>query len=1252
MDARLAVRRKPHFRNEEAALLQTLNNLDQVALEAVTIVNIYDVFGATEEDLSSLKASVVADERVDDVLEPAELDTLLAQAPASLAVEPLPGQYDQRADAAWQALRLLQPETKAAITSAELYVFSPAPSPEAFAALREFLINPVEAGEKDMQVLRQPEMGDVEPLKTYPDFLELDRAGLAAMLKEHGMAMSVADLEVTQKYFREEGRTPTEVELAALDTYWSDHCRHTTFNTELTSIENAALEEGELLDRALERYEELRVANGRTEKPRTLMDIGTIMGRELRRTGVMDDQEVSEEINACSVYVDVDTNEGKKPWLLMFKNETHNHPTEIEPFGGASTCLGGAIRDPLSGRAWVYQAMRLSGAGDINTPRAETIPGKLPQADISTRAAHGYSSYGNQIGLATTGVRELVHPGYVAKRMELGAVVAAAPVENVRRLEPEAGDVVIYLGGRTGRDGVGGATGSSKAHDEESLQRSGAEVQKGNPVNERKIQRLFRRADVAQMIVRCNDFGAGGVSVAVGELADSIDIHLDCVPLKYAGLNAKEIAISESQERMAVVVRPEHADAFIAAAADENIEAVALAEITDTGRLRMFMGEELVLDLSREFIETNGAHRAQDVRMVPADSKPGDAAKSTSVLARLGEYKAGSQEGMIEQFDATVGRSTVLMPYGGATQKTDEQASIQTLPVPGGSSTASVMTWGYSPELADASPFLMGAYSVVEAMAKLAAAGADARGAWLSVQEYFQRLDQDPERWGEVAQALLGLLEAQDGLQVAAIGGKDSMSGTYGDDLHVPPTLVTFAVAAMDAAEAVSAAIPAGEHDLYLIRHTPLAAGDPNYVELREHFAAVRDLAAAGTLAAASAVTESGVAPAVVNMALGNELGFTQDASAKPEAFGAAIGSIVVAVAPGVQVEGGELLGRTDDSGTLKFTTAEGAESFTVAEALEALESGYKQVYPLNDYEGEQLPDFAVAPVEGDAADAQVLDIEAVRAAGVHVLLPVFPGTNSEYDIAEAFEAAGATTEFHVIRNITPELLREDTQAFIEKLADTKTNILAFSGGFSLGDEPDGSAKFIAAFLRSEEVAAAVKEFTNRDGLVLGICNGFQALVKSGFLPYGDPALQKETSPTLAHNRQLRHVSRIATTRVATAPTASPWLRSFKPGQLHLVPVSHGEGRFVVTEEEAASLFAAGQVAFQYVDESSQPTMQAPANPNGSSYAIEGIISADGRILGKMGHPERFREGLMRNIPGIEVQDIFANAVQYVAQNK
>ena len=1299
MDARFAVRRKPQFRDEERALLSTLNNLAGVHLDSVQIINVYDVFGATDADLQALSSSVVSDDRVDDELTEQQLTELLNEAPSFLAVEPLPGQYDQRADAANQALRLVQPETDATIYSAVLYVFAPAPSDEARAAIRSFLINPVESGEKNVQVLQAPATGAVEPLRQYPGFNELEEDGLEALIKERGMAMSLADLETIQAYFREEGRTPTDVELSVLDTYWSDHCRHTTFNTQLTNIANEGGRFSEQLDRALRRYEELREANGRTAKPRTLMDLGTIMGRELRRTGVMDDQEVSEEINACSVYVNarkpVDSRasevvegeraseavvgeraseavvgehasepvEGERaserseeaPWLLMFKNETHNHPTEIEPFGGASTCLGGAIRDPLSGRSWVYQALRLSGAGDINTPRENTLEGKLPQADISARATAGYSSYGNQIGLATTNVREFVHPGYVAKRMELGAVVAAAPVENVKRLDPQAGDVVIILGGRTGRDGIGGATGSSKAHDDHSLRTSGAEVQKGNPVNERKIQRLFRNPEVAQMIVRCNDFGAGGVAVAVGELADSLDIHLERVPLKYAGLNAREIAISESQERMAVVVRPDDASRFVELAQIENLEATQLAEVTDTGRLRMFLGDEKVLDLSRSFIDTNGADREQDVAMVDVPLETASP-RPASVAEALATPAGASQEGMVEQFDSTVGRSTVLMPFGGATQKTFEMASIQALPVPGGTSTSSVMTYGFSPQLASDSPFLMGAYSVVEALARLTAAGADPTTAWLTVQEYFERLDQVPERWGQVTQALLGLLEAQDAFQVAAIGGKDSMSGTYGEDLHVPPTLVTFAVATMDDSDAISAAIPAPGMDVYLIAHNPLDSGEPDYGALRDNFAAFTEFARSGAVQAASAVTQAGLGATIVNMAAGNGVGFESAPNADVHWAEGALGGIVFAVEKGASVpRNAQLLGHTTEGGKLIF----GSESLTLDEAAEVSEARYRTVYPLNNAQGEALPEFATALPESPSAHegaakepgatSNVSAHSTTSDPAPHVLLPVFPGTNSEYDMAEAFRAAGATTEFLVIRNLTPAMLEEDTRAFVEKLSDAQ--ILAFSGGFSLGDEPDGSAKFMAAFLRTPEIARAVADFVAGDGLVLGICNGFQALVKSGFLPYGDPAKLTDTSPTLAHNRQLRHVSRIATTRVASVD--SPWLSSFTPGQTHLIPVSHGEGRFVVSEDEARTLFASHQVAFQYVDESGTPTMDAPANPNGSSYAIEGIVSPDGRILGKMGHPERFREGLMKNIPGIYSQDIFLNAVNYCeAQQK
>ncbi len=1234
-------------------------------MRSLAVYNVYDVFNATEDELALLQASVVRDARVDDIVPSNSLQDLLTQ--PHLGVQFLPGQYDQRADAATQALGLLSPNSKAQIFSARLYVFNDDLTNVELKAIAQFLINPVEAGKKDFSQLSLPAVTSAKPLEQFPDFLELTSEQLDSLRAQRSMAMSIDDLQLIQDYFRSEGRAPTEVELAALDTYWSDHCRHTTFETELVDIENFSLRFHDTFEHLLNRWDEMRAQCGRETKPRTLMDLGTIAARDLRRRGELESQEVSEEINACSVFVEADTREGKKPWLLMFKNETHNHPTEIEPFGGASTCLGGAIRDPLSGRSWAYQALRLSGAGDVTTPRAETIKGKLPQCDISTRATAGYSSYGNQIGLATTYVREYVHPGYVAKRMELGAVVAAAPIENVRRAEPRPGDVVVILGGRTGRDGIGGATGSSKAHDEESLESFGAEVQKGNPVNERKIQRLFRRADIAQMIRRCNDFGAGGVAVAVGELADSLDIHLDRVPLKYAGLNPLEIAISESQERMAVVVDPADADTFIRATEQENLEAVTLAKVTDTGRLRMFYQDSVVLDLSREFLNTNGAHRTQKVLLadVTSSANTGTAPKVAvqgkeeinreAVLTTLAKLGRGSQEGMVEQFDSSIGRSTVLMPYGGTTQKSEEDVSVQTLPVPGGTSTASLMAAGYSPELADDSPYLMGAYSVVEALARLAAAGADVTNAWLTVQEYFQR-PTSAEIWGIPLQALLGLLEAQDEFGVGAIGGKDSMSGSYSDELHVPPTLVTFAVSVNDCDDVVTATLPREELDLYFLAHQPQENGAPNYAQLRANFAAMRAWNTQGIVSCARSITNDGFVTALVKSALGNRVGIDVDANAASELGPKrAIGGIFFAVPRGgvPEFDGVQpvLFGSTN---TTREALAIGSDVVDYDSALDSLESAYRQVFPINKNDRAELPSFARELSEygcNESNEDAGFDRKTTTQRGdhqVHVLLPVFPGTNSEYDTAEAFEAAGATTEFHVIRNITPELLLEDTRAFIEKLKTA--DILALSGGFSLGDEPDGSAKFIANFLTSPEVCEAVKEFVARDCLVLGICNGFQALVKSGFLPYGDPAQLHDGSPTLTHNAQLRHVSRIATTRVGTVK--SPWLADFKCGDLHRVPVSHGEGRFTVDEETARELFERKQVAFQYVDASGTPTASAPANPNGSAFAIEGIISPDGRILGKMGHPERYRPGLMKNIPDIAVQDIFGNAVRYCARRK
>lgn len=1249
MNQRFFIRKKPDFRQQEFALGTSLSEDLGVNITPPAIYQVYDVFNAGEEELRLLQSQVFSDFLVDEVVPEETLEILLGE-PSSIGVCPLEGQYDARSDAAEQCLRLLAPDTKASIRSAQLYFFDPALGSDVLDQIRAQLINPVDSYEKDFSVLEEGIAGEAEELNHPEDLLQMDRNGLLRLIEERGLAMSPEDLELIQEHFRKEGRAPTEVELRVLDTYWSDHCRHTTFNTELKNIKNTSTRFQKDLNRVLKRYEDLRKENKRGAKPRTLMELATIMGRDLRRRGKLDSQEVSDEINACSVRVNITTENGKEPWLLMFKNETHNHPTEIEPFGGASTCLGGAIRDPLSGRAYVYQAMRISGAGDINTPLHETLPNKLPQRTISRGACAGYSSYGNQIGLATTYVRELVHPGYIAKRLELGAVAAAVPSSSLRREFPRPGDVVILVGGKTGRDGIGGATGSSKAHTEESLHRSGAEVQKGNPVCERKLQRLFKRPEVARLIRKCNDFGAGGVSVAVGELADGLDINLDKVPLKYSGLNAMEIAVSESQERMAVVVAPEDSESFIRAAAEENLEAVVIAKVNAEKRLRMTYQGETVLDLDRAFLDSNGAPRSQDVQITDlSDEQPAfrplPEITRESLLEHLSLANHGSQEGMTEQFDASIGRSTVLMPMGGRFRKTEEQVSAQTFPALGGSSTASLMACGYQPALADDSPYLMGAYSVIEALSKLAAAGADTEKVWLSCQEFFRKLGDDPENWGIVTAALLGALEAQDEFQIAAIGGKDSMSGSF-ENLHVPPTLVTFAVATAEQEDVIPATLPEEELFLWYLPHNADPEGRPDYAGLKENFRIFRELAQEGRVRAASAIRAGGLFETITKMCLGNRVGFIASDDSLIEEYppvGTPLGGLILAL-PVTYIHNYFnmiCLGRVSPELTGLYLAP--SLEFSFSELKEKLEETYHQVYPVrkSPINPPVMPDFARKP----AAETEAKQETKVNPSRVvRVLLPVFPGGNSEFDTMEAFRAAGAECDIHLIRNLNSEIADADLESFLKKLK--QSDILVFSGGFSFGDEPDGSAKFIVNFLKSPKVKEAVKEFVREDGLILGICNGFQALLKSGFLPYGDPDRQKASSPTLFNNIQGRHISRVIQTRVSSVN--SPWLSSFTPGEIHTLPVSHGEGRFMISEDEAKELFANGQVAFQYTDHQGEPTMAAPDNPNGSAYAIEGIISPDGRILGKMGHSERYREGLMKNIPDITVQDIFANSVRYV----
>lgn len=1317
MDKLIFVRKKEGFRDAERAVLSSLNRLPGIKLQKLALFNIYVVSEATPEEYECLSRRILSDPLVDEVLTSEEVRRLV-QGGDSLGISSLEGQYDQRRDAAEQCLRLFFPESELRVHSSVFYFFDRKLSEAERKTLRLQLINPLENREVKLSdwleaeaagrpVFPAEDSSRCKNVPVYTSFCELDEEGLENFIREHGLAMNVDDLRLIRDEFRHEKREPNDLEIKVLDTYWSDHCRHTTFNTELCDIRNESRRFKDELDASLARYQALRQANGRSEKPLCLMDIATIMSRELRRRGLLKEQEISNEINACSVRIKAERlSDGvKEPWLLMFKNETHNHPTEIEPYGGAATCLGGAIRDPLSGRAWVYQALRLSGAGDINTPLEATLPGKLPQREISLRAARGFSSYGNQIGLASTKVRELFHPGYIAKHMEVGAVVAAVPEAQLRRAEPRPGDRVLLLGGRTGRDGVGGATGSSKAHTEASLSHCGSEVQKGNPVNERKLQRLFRRADVAPLIRSCNDFGAGGVAVAVGELADGLSIHLERVPLKYAGLSPMEIAVSESQERMAVLLAPQDVAAFIAAAHEENLEATEIAEVTAERRLRMFMGKQVVLDLSREFLDTNGAPRRQRVRLCDPEKvsrqEPSPCTarnlQRETLLDWFKQANHGLQQGLVEQFDASIGRSTVLFPYGGRYQASEEAVSAQTLPMDGGSSTASLLAYGFRPELADISPYLMGAYSTVEALSVLVAAGADPAHIYLSCQEYFRRLDQKEEAWGEVLQALLGSLDAQDAFAIAAIGGKDSMSGSF-EKWHVPPTLVSFGVAAVPAADVLSATLPplrAGQTlYLYYLPHRPLANACPDYAALRRLYKAFHAIHATGTVAAASSERPGGLAVTLAKMALGNRVGLRlSEESAGLELLNTAPGGLVYAsfIPPEeLPEEAGSvtpLLLAKSDAQVDGIAWNENVLT-TFDEMQAALGWAYSRVYPPLGAENTEdlslskdvLTGQACAPkkltanseefcadkkdklnpenskglcmdgAKGFAPALPHLSSGNRSESSVHVLLPVFPGTNCEFDTAEAFRAAGADCEMLLIRNLTPEMAVADLRSFLEKLK--RSQILALSGGFSFGDEPDGSAKFIVNFLKTPAVTAAILEFVREDGLVLGICNGFQALLKSGFLPYGNPDKQRADSPTLFFNQQGRHISRMARTQLCTDPGRSPWLDGLCPGQIDIVPVSHGEGRFLVSDAEAQQLFARGQVAFRYVDEHNHIAESAPWNPNGSAYAVEGLISEDGHILGKMGHSERVREGLFKNIPGIGVQKIFANAVRYCRQRK
>ncbi len=1228
---RIYVEKLPGFAVEADGIAADLRlSLGIAGLRSLRLLNRYDVEGISDENFSAAASTVFSEPPVDAVY-----TALPSLAPGDriFASAYLPGQFDQRADSAAQCIQLATCGERPLIRTARIYILSGDISDEQFARIRSYLVNPVESMEVSLDEADTLEVKyeTKKTVATLDGFIDLDDEELAAFLEKYALAMDIDDIRFCRDYFASEKRDPTITEIRMIDTYWSDHCRHTTFLTHIGNVDIAS----ETIQRSYRRYLDCRkLVYGDHSKPMSLMDLATIGAKTLKKQGLVPDLDESEEINACSVKIGVDIDGEKKPYLLMFKNETHNHPTEIEPFGGAATCLGGAIRDPLSGRSYVYQAMRVTGAADPLTPIDQTLPGKLPQKKICTTAAAGYSSYGNQIGLATGHVAELYHPGYAAKRLEIGAVVGAVPADNVVRERPVPGDVIILLGGRTGRDGCGGATGSSKSHTLSSLASCGAEVQKGNAPEERKLQRLFRKREVTSMIKRCNDFGAGGVSVAIGELADGLEIDLDRVTKKYDGLDGTELAISESQERMAVVVRPEDADRFIDEAARENLEATPVAVVTGKERLVMRWNGNVIVDISRDFLNSNGAPKLTDIRVDGCAPLPhaegGDVDKNWKNM--LSSLNVCSQKGLVERFDSTIGAGTVLMPFGGKYQLTPAQAMAAKIPlVKGDTSDCSVMAWGYDPYLSSASPYHGAIYAVVQSMARLVACGADIRKSWLTFQEYFERTKNDPSRWGKPFAALLGALEAQLQFEVASIGGKDSMSGTF-ENIDVPPTLVSFAVAMGDAGNIISPEFKRAGSPVYYIPSRKNVDETPDFGHLRVSFEALRSLIAAGKARAVWAVSCGGVAEGVSKMALGNRIGFRFDALPDNDTlFAPGYGAFIVEAdeAP----DGSVRLGETIDGYRIE---APGLD-LDMNELQALWEAKLEPVYPVRaGDESKSAPKFCYEAVTRRAP--------AIKTAAPRVLIPVFPGTNCEYDTARRFEQAGARTETVVVRNLTPGDVEQSVEYMSRAVANSQ--IIAIPGGFSGGDEPDGSGKFIVSFFRNPALRSAVHELLkNRDGLMCGICNGFQALIKLGLVPYGEITDMTPESATLTFNLIGRHQSMLARTVVAS--NKSPWLSRCKPGEIYTIPISHGEGRFTAPPELVAALAENGQIATQYAGLDGEPSMSYRFNPNYSLCAIEGITSPDGRVFGKMAHSERTGSSLYKNVDGNICQPIFESAVDY-----
>ena len=1243
MVKRIYVEKKPEFSVEAKGLLKDLKeNLLLENLEDLKIVNRYDVEGINDEIFEKAKNTVFSEPQVDECFEE---EYPFAKEDKIFGVEYLPGQFDQRANSLSECLQILTEGERPLAKSAKIYVIKGNISTEDLEKIKKYIINPVDSRECTLEKLKtvkdeHPEPKDVAIVE---GFIHMTDEDSKKFYDKYGFAMDIEDLKFCQKYFRDvEKRDPSMTEMKMIDTYWSDHCRHTTFLSKLDKVEI----DWDLANKIYEDYKKSReyVYDGKKAKDICLMDVATIAVKELKKKGMLKDLDESEEINACSIQAEILVDGKPEEYLIMFKNETHNHPTEIEPFGGAATCLGGAIRDPLSGRVYVYQAMRVTGCGDPRTSVKDTLPNKLPQRKLTNEAARGYSSYGNQIGLATGQVSEVYHPNYVAKRMEIGAVIAAAPSKNIIRKEPKAGDIVILLGGRTGRDGVGGATGSSKGHTEESINKCGAEVQKGNPPTERKIQRLFRNPKVAKMIKRCNDFGAGGVSVAIGELTRGLDINLDKVPKKYEGLDGTEIAISESQERMAVVVAKEDVKGFINLSKEENLEAVAVAEVTNNECLRMYWRGKEIVNLKRSFLDTNGAKQVTNVKVKLPGEYPlavGDINVKEEWIKNLSKLNVASQKGLVERFDSTIGSGTVLMPYGGKYSATEQEAMVAKIPVLNGvSEEATIMSYGFNPDLGVWSPYHMAYYSIIEAVTKLAAVGGDYRKVRLTLQEYFEKLGKNPERWGKPFAALLGAYQAQVDLGIPAIGGKDSMSGSFGN-LDVPPTLVAFAVGIEKAKNIISAEFKKVGSKLVLLMAEKNEDFTLKVNQYKRNLERLYELILEGKVISASSVKFGGVAETISKMAFGNKIGVEFFNLSKEELFGLNYGTLVLEVNQEVNINkefkgcAYKAIGYTTEEETIT------SKEFDLNLKLNILE---------NAYEKNLSKVFKIKTNDKNEKVKEVLYKESnnkspvIKIAKPKVVIPVFPGTNCEYDCEREFKKANAETKTLVFRNYSKEAFVESIENLEKQIRESQ--IIMLPGGFSAGDEPDGSGKFIATVFRNEKIKDAVMDLLkNRDGLILGICNGFQALIKLGLVPYGEIIDIEEEMATLTYNEINRHMSSIIQTKVVSKK--SPWFNKVNLGDIHNVAISHGEGRFVAPEKLIKELIKNGQVATQYVDNKGNISLNMPFNPNGSMLGIEGITSPDGRVLGKMGHSERIGDNLYKNIPGNFNQKIFESGVEY-----